>query len=90
MALLIWQDWDGDLFAFCSRECLTSHKTHVTDPSDLHEKATSTEHSFGCWWCGGDLSQGVTWLPKTEAQDPESGIRNLSSDADDPDSERQG
>ena len=66
--LLIWTDWKGDMYAFCSRECLSCYQQHVTDPSDTHEKATHTEHSFGCWWCAGDLTEGVTWLPTNEPE----------------------
>lgn len=66
--LIIWKDWQGTLYAFCRRECLEHYKNHLADPNYLFEKATFTEHSFGCWWCGGDLSEGVAWLPTNEPE----------------------
>jgi hypothetical protein len=62
--LVIWRDWKGDLYAFCSRECQRHYQAWVCDPSYLFEKATWTHVSFGCIWCGGDLTQGTTWLSK--------------------------
>jgi len=60
--LVIWTDWKGELYAFCNRECLRHYQAWVRDPNYLFEKATWTDASFGCIWCGGDLTQGTAWL----------------------------
>ncbi len=60
--LIIWHDWKGDLYAFCSWTCLGHYKGWACDPNYPFEKATWTNASFGCIWCGGDLSGGAKWL----------------------------
>ena len=60
--LIIWHDWKGDLYAFCSRQCQRHYKAWLCDPNYPFEKATWTDVSFGCFWCGGDLSEGVKSL----------------------------
>jgi hypothetical protein len=61
-ALIIWCDWKGEFYAFCSRRCLLHYEGWVCDPGYLFEKATCTDASFGCIWCGGDLTLGAIWL----------------------------
>ncbi len=55
MVLVIWQDWSGEYYAFCSNECQAHYEAWVKDPNYQFEKATFTEHDFGCTWCGGNL-----------------------------------
>ncbi len=61
-ALIIWCDWKGELYAFCSWTCLGHYEGWACDPGYLFEKATWTDASFGCIWCGGDLALGAIWL----------------------------
>lgn len=60
--IVIWTDWKGDLYAFCNRQCQRHYQAWVSDPDYPLEKATCTDVSFGCMWCGGDLTEGVKWL----------------------------
>jgi hypothetical protein len=60
--IVIWSDWKGDLYAFCSRQCQQHYQAWVSDPDYPPAKASSTDVSFGCIWCGGDLTAGVKWL----------------------------
>ena len=60
--LVIWCDWKGELYAFCSRGCQRHYGAWVAGPNYLFEKATWTEASFGCIWCGGDLTAGAEWF----------------------------
>jgi hypothetical protein len=60
--LVIWTDWKGELYAFCNRECQRHYQAWLCDPDYPFEKATWTDVSFGCIWCGGDLTQGTIWL----------------------------
>jgi hypothetical protein len=60
--LVIWTDWKGELYAFCGRGCLRHYKAWVCDPKYPFQKATRTNVSFGCIWCGGDLTRGTIWL----------------------------
>lgn len=60
--LIIWCDWKGELYAFCSRECQRRYQAWLCDPNYPLEKATWTDVSFGCIWCGGDLTRGTVWL----------------------------
>ncbi len=60
--IVIWCDWKGELHAYCSRECQRRYEVWVCDPNYLLEKATWTDASFGCMWCGGDLTEGAEWL----------------------------
>ncbi len=60
--LILWCDWKGELYAFCSLGCLRHYEGWVCDPGYLFEKAAWTDASFGCIWCGGDLTLGATWL----------------------------
>jgi hypothetical protein len=62
VTLIIWRDWKGDLYAFCGRKCQRHYAAWVSDPNYPFEKATWSDVSFGCWWCGGDLARGVVWL----------------------------
>jgi hypothetical protein len=68
-ALIIWSDWKGDLYAFCSRQCQRHYQAWLCDPDYPLEKATWTDASFACIWCGGDLAQGVTWLDQESLAD---------------------
>jgi hypothetical protein len=61
-ALVIWSDWKGELHAFCSRQCQRQYQAWLSDPDYPLAKATSTDASFGCFWCGGDLTRGTIWL----------------------------
>ena len=70
VTLIIWCDWKGELYAFCSRECLRRYQGWLCDPNYLYEKATWTDASFGCIWCGGDLTQGTIWLGEEPLADP--------------------
>ena len=63
-ALIIWCDWKGELYAFCSWTCLGHYEGWTCDPNYLFEKATWTNASFGCIWCGGDLTLGAIWLSR--------------------------
>ena len=65
--LFIWCDWKGELFAFCSLGCVRHYEGWVCEPNYLFEKATWSDASFGCWWCGGDLTAGVIWLTQEPA-----------------------
>ena len=69
--LVIWGDWKGDLYAFCGLACQQHYEVWVCDPNYPFEKATWTEASFGCWWCGGDLTAGVAWL----SEEPRAGSK---------------
>ncbi len=69
VTLVIWCDWKGDMYAFCGRECQRHYAAWVRDPNYSQEKATSTDVSFGCMWCGGDLTRGVKWLSPERAAD---------------------
>jgi hypothetical protein len=60
--LAIWCDWKGEFYAFCDMTCLRHYGAWVSDPNYLFEKATWTETSFGCKWCGGDLMRGTISL----------------------------
>jgi hypothetical protein len=62
--LIIWCDWKGDLYAFCSRECQRHYQSWLCDPDYPLDKATQTDASFGCFWCGGDLTRGTVWLDR--------------------------
>jgi hypothetical protein len=62
LMIVIWCDWKGELYAYCSRECQRRYEVWVCNPSYLFEKATWTDASFGCIWCGGDLTEGTEWL----------------------------
>jgi hypothetical protein len=66
-ALIIWCDWKSELYAFCGLGCVRHYETWVCDPGHLFEKAAWSDYSFGCWWCGGDLTAGVTWLTQEPA-----------------------
>ncbi len=59
--LVIWGDWKGELHAFCSCECQRHYTAWVADPSYIQPE-TATKASFGCLWCGGDLTEGAEWL----------------------------
>ncbi len=67
--LVIWSDWKGELYAFCSRECQQHYQAWLCAPDYPLEKATSTDASFGCFWCGSDLTQGTTWLDRDSLAD---------------------
>ncbi len=60
--IVIWCDWKGELYAFCSWECQHRYEVWVCDPNYFLERATRTDASFGCIWCGGDLTAGVEWF----------------------------
>ena len=60
--IVIWCDWKGELYAYCSWECQRRYEVWVCDPDYLFEKATWTDANFGCIWCGGDLTKGTEWL----------------------------
>jgi len=62
LTLILWCDWKGELYAFCSLGCVRYYEAWVCDPNYLFEKATWSDASFGCWWCGDDLTAGVIWL----------------------------
>ncbi len=62
--LVIWCDWKGELYAFCGWECQRHYEGWVCDPNYLFEKATWADASFGCIWCGGDLTQGTIWFSR--------------------------
>jgi hypothetical protein len=74
--LIIWSDWKGELYAFCSRECQRQHKAWLCDPDYPLQKATSTDASFGCFWCGGDLTRGTTWLDRQSLADLKLALRD--------------
>ncbi len=65
--LILWVDWKGELYAFCSHGCVCHYEGWVCDPNYLFEKAIWSEASFGCWWCGDDLTAGVIWLTQEPA-----------------------
>ncbi|MCH7577893.1 MAG: hypothetical protein IH822_08895 [Chloroflexi bacterium] len=60
--LVIWRDWKGEFHAFCGRQCQRHYKAWVADPNYPFEKAPSTDVSFGCLWCGGNVTVGVEWF----------------------------
>ena len=65
--LILWCDWKGELYAFCRLGCVRYYEGWVCDPNYLFEKATWSDASFGCWWCGDDLTAGVIWLTQEPA-----------------------
>ncbi len=67
--LVIWSDWKGELYAFCGRECQRHYEAWLSDPDYPLEKATSTDASFGCFWCDGDLTRGTIWLDRESLAD---------------------
>ncbi|TET96492.1 MAG: hypothetical protein E3J29_05525 [Dehalococcoidia bacterium] len=73
--LVIWSDWKGELYAFCGRECQRHYEAWLSDPDYPHEQATSTDASFGCFWCGGDLTQGTIWLDRESLADLKLALR---------------
>jgi hypothetical protein len=73
--LVIWSDWKGELYAFCGRQCQRHHEAWLSDPDYPHEPATSTDVSFGCFWCGGDLTRGTIWLDRESLADLKLGLR---------------
>ncbi len=64
--LVIWQDWRGEYYGFCSHECQAHYESWAKDPNYPFEKATFTEHSFGCTWCGGNLKDEDTRIITNE------------------------
>jgi len=47
----------------------------LSDPDYALTKATSTDASFGCFWCGGDLTQGTIWLDRESLADLKLALR---------------
>jgi len=62
MSLIIWIDWEGDLYAFCGKECQQHYAAWQSDPNYLFEPATWSDALFGCYWCGGDVTAGSDLL----------------------------
>ncbi len=69
-ALIIWCDWKGEFYAFCSLADLRHYEGWVCDPNYLFEKATWTNVSFGCIWCGGDLTLKAMWFSQERPAGP--------------------
>ena len=67
--VVIWSDWKGELYAFCGRQCQRHYQAWLSDPDYPFEKATSTDATFGCFWCGGDLTRGTVWLDRESLVD---------------------
>lgn len=59
--LVIWTDWNGEKFAFCSRLCLGVHRAYLADPT-MSRPPLAFMPIFGCWWCGKDLVDAIDWL----------------------------
>lgn len=78
MGLIIWTDWNGDKYAFCSRLCLDVYRRYLGDPTIRHLLPVILP-TFSCWWCGKDLTDGASrWL--TDCGDP--GIVKLEEGRD--------
>ncbi len=73
--LVIWSDWKGELYAFCGRECQRHYGAWLSDPHYPLKKAASTEASFGCYWCGGDLTKGTIWFDRESLADLKLALR---------------
>jgi len=77
MVLIIWTDWNGDKYAFCGRLCLEVYRRYLGDPTMKHLLPVLLP-TFGCWWCGADLAEGVSKL----AEHDDSGIVRLEETRD--------
>lgn len=66
MSLLIFEEDTGELAAFDCKLCLERYKEWRYDPAYPYQKAEKAQVgvSFGCFWCGGDLTDGldIQWL----------------------------
>ena len=64
--IVLWTDWHGETFGFCSHRLRASAPRIAVVPGSLPRSVDVTV-SFGCWWCGRNLSGGVVWLRSDDA-----------------------
>jgi len=61
--LTTWTSWQGEMYAFCSEEHADMFRKSTEDPTAPERNPKiDPAISFGCWWCGEDLTGGVNWL----------------------------
>ena len=58
--MIIWTDWNGDKYTFCSQLCLRMYREYLADPIKKHLLPVILP-TFGCWWCGTNLAKEVGW-----------------------------
>jgi hypothetical protein len=61
--MIIFVDWQDTHYGLCDKKCLERFKEFLADPTvERPEGGPKEGVTFGCWWCGGDLTEGTQWF----------------------------